>query len=435
MHKKIVIICSLILFGNTIFSQDSNIRIVTTDITNFWNAYDHIVNSNDSLERIKFINELYIDEGSDGLKAMISVRNYADYEFVDAMLKYPKYWNSIRNNTDQLLKDAPKIEEYLAKLKEVYPALKPATVYFPIGVFRSAGTYQNNKILLGAEYYLANQHTIFEELPEPIQQGMKEFMPYNLPLTTLHELIHTQQKPWEHQSIVHLALAEGVAEFISTLIAETPLSPPVKFGKLNSERVLQQFMIEIFRDEDVWNWLWSENNNELVQRDLGYYIGYEICERYYNNATDKKKALKELIELDYSNEEAFSHLVDGTNFLPMTWKEIGIHYESTRPTVTKIVEFENGNKKVSPTQKIITLEFSEAMSDCCRSMDYDELSGNEFLKIKKIIGWSADKTQFSFEIEDLKPKTNYHLIISNFAKEDGGNRLAPYTIAFRTQKR
>lgn len=429
------LIFTLIFGVNEIFGQDFKKQIVTTDIDNFWLAYDQINKLSDSLERIKLINELYIDKATEGLKGLISVRRYHDYEFVNNILNYPKYWNSIRGNSSYLLKDTEQIEKYLTKLKEIYPELKPASIYFSIGAFRTGGTYEGNKVLLGAEFMLAQKNAILEELPKRIQNTLKEYAPYDIPLTAIHEYIHTQQKSWENQSIIHLCVAEGVAEFISTLITEKPLSSPVNFGKQNAERVLERYMEEIFRNKDVWNWLWSENQNELKVNDLGYYIGYEICERYYNKATDKKKAIKDLIELDYSNEEEFAKLVDGTNFLPMTLKEIGIKYESMRPTVKRLVEFENGSNKVSSKLKTITVEFSEPMSNCCRSVDFDETKGVEHLVIKKHIGWSDDKKRYTFEIEDLKPNTTYGLIISNFAKENGGNRLAPYTIRFKTSKR
>ncbi|HBI00363.1 MAG TPA: hypothetical protein DDY18_01940, partial [Flavobacterium sp.] len=109
--------------------------------------------------------------------------------------------------------------------------------------------------------------------------------------------------------------------------------------------------------------------------------------------------------------------------------------ESMRPTVIGSKEFKNRSKKLSTKLKIITIEFSEPMSSCCRSIDYDQSKTGEFLKIKEIIGWSEDKRKFSFEVEELKPNTNYHIIILNFAKEDGGNRLAPYTIEFRTKRK
>ena len=435
MRRLTFLIFTLILGVNTIFGQDFKKQIITTDIDNFWFAYDQINKSSDSLERIRLINELYIDKATEGLKGLISVRRYKDYEFVNNILNYPKYWNSIRGNSSYLLRDTEQIEKYLNKLKEIYPELKPANIYFSIGAFRTGGTYEGNNVLIGAEFMLAQKNAILEELPERIKNTITEYAPYDIPLTAIHEYIHTQQKSWENRSIIDLCVAEGVAEFISTLITEKPLSPPVIYGKQNAEKVLERYMVEIFRNEDVWNWLWSENQNELKVNDLGYYIGYEISERYYEKAIDKKKAIKDLIELDYSNEEEFAKLVDGTNFLPMSIKEIEIKYESMRPTVKRLVEFENGSKKVSPKLKTITIEFSEPMNNCCRSVDYDETKGVERLVIKKHIGWSDDKKQYTFEVEDLNPNTTYGLIISNFAKEDGGNRLAPYTIRFKTKKR
>lgn len=435
MTKTLLTTLLFLFLGTRIFGQEPKTKIVTSDIDNFWNAYDTIIKTTDSLERINLIKELYINKATDGLKGMISARDYEDYEFVHAILNYPKYWNSIRPNTAHLVQDKEQIEHYFAQLKEVYPELKPTTIYFPIGVFRSAGTYQGNNVLLGAEFMLATKSADLSELPERVKNGMNEYMPYDIPLIALHELIHTQQKSWEHLSIIHRSVAEGVAEFISTLISQRPLSPGVEFGKQNEKRVLERYMVEIFRDEDVGNWLSSKNQNELEVNDLGYYIGYEVCERYYNQSTDKSEAIKELIELDYSNDIEFAKILDGSGFLPMTWNEIGATYESMRPTVIGIKEFKNGSKKISPKLKTITIEFSEPMSSCCRSIDYDESKTGEFLKMKNIIGWSEDNRQFSFEVDELKPNTNYHLIILGFAKEDGGNRLAPYTIEFKTKRR
>lgn len=435
MKNTLFVSIITLVLGFSSFAQKEQIKLITSDIDNFWNAYDAIHQTTDSIERIKIIHDRYINRASAGLKGMILARDYKDFEFVNAILNYPKYWNSIRSNSDFLVKDIKQIEDNFTKLKDLYPELQSTTIYFPIGVFRSPGTYQGRNVLMGAEFMLAHQKADFSELPERVQKGMKEFIPYDIPLIALHELIHTQQKPWEQLSIVHKSVAEGVAEFIATLISEKPLGYGIVFGKKNEKKVLDQYMIEIFRDNDIGNWLWSTNENELKVNDLGYYIGYEICERYYNKATNKSQAIKELIELNYSNNKEFAKILDGAGFLPLTWKEIGEKYESMRPKVVGIQEFKNGSKKVSITTKTITFEFSEPMHNCCRSFDYDESKKGALLKIKKFIGWSEDMKKFTIEIDDLQPNTSYHLIISNFAKEDGGNRLAPYTIEFTTANR
>lgn len=433
---KINLIAFFILaqVGYPAFSQVVEQRIVTDDIDNFWIAHDQIMVTNDSLERIKLINQLYIDKGTEGLKNLIEVRRYKDYELANNIIKYPKYWQSIRANIANVHRFTNQIEVNIKKLKKIYPELKPATIYFSFGAFRTGGTYHDNMILLGSEYLFANPNSELQELPQRIQNVIKEYSPYDIPLLVTHEYIHTQQKRWEDNSMIQRCVAEGVAEFVSTLITERPLSPPVKFGKQNSKEVLKQFMYEIFRDDDVDNWLWNTNQNHLKVNDLGYYIGYEICERYYNKSSDKKAAIKELIELDYGNTKAFAKVVDATDFFPMSINEMGKKYESLRPTVVRILELENGKTDVSPELKALTIEFSAPISNCCRSFDIVETEGVERIVIKKHVGWSDDKKQYSFEIEALKPNTTYGLIISNFAREDGGNRLAPYTIQFKTKK-
>lgn len=414
------------------FAQSQKVNIVTSDLENYWKAYDQVIIETDSVKRIQLIHELYIDKASPGLISLMVARRYQDFELVDNMIAYPAYWNSIRGNMVYLLKDTAQMRTYLDKLREVYPVLKPADIYFGVGAFRSGGTYDDDKVLFGAEFLLAQKDSQLDELPERSQKIIREFAPYDIPLNAVHEFIHTQQNEWENGSIIHLCVGEGVAEFISTLITQKPVSPPVKFGKENAERVLNQYMYEILRNDDVWNWLWSENENDLGVNDLGYYIGYEICERYYNQAADKKQAIKDLIELDYKNDVGFAKLVDGTGFFPMTIAEIDAAYEALRPQVVQIVELENGSKNISPQLNTITVEFSVEMNDCCRSVDFDETEGVTPLKIKSHLGWSEDKRHYSFEVEKLEPNTTYGLVISNFAKADGGNRLAPYTIRFTT---
>ncbi|MDR2207348.1 MAG: DUF2268 domain-containing putative Zn-dependent protease [Flavobacteriaceae bacterium] len=413
-----------------------NSVVIKTDIDHFWMAYDKVRSETDSLQRIKDINDLYINKGTDGLKNLMIVRGYKDYEFVNAILNYPKYWNSIRQNMQNAQKEQDSINFYIQKLKEIYPELKPANIYFSVGAFRSSGTYSidKNSVLLGSEFIFAKQNSVLDELPDRVRNGIKEYAPYDIPLTAVHEYIHTQQKNWEDFGIIEKCVAEGVAEFVSLLVTGKKLTPAVRFGKENSEIVLKKYMEEIFKYNTDNNWLWGTNKNELKVNDLGYYIGYEISERYYLRAKDKKQAIKDLIELDYNDEVEFAKMLDGIGFFPMSVAEISQKYESLRPTVKRILEFKNGSQKVNPNLKLITIEFSDVMSDCCRSFDNVNINVQP-IKIKKVIGWSQDKKRFSFEIEDLKPNTKYELIISNFAKEEDGNRLAPYIIEFKTSNK
>lgn len=74
--KSTLIIIFLLIFGKS-FTQTSN-KIYTSDIDNFWIAFDSIQKTNDYSKKISFINNLYINKGTKGLKTFMEVRNYND---------------------------------------------------------------------------------------------------------------------------------------------------------------------------------------------------------------------------------------------------------------------------------------------------------------------------------------------------------------------
>ena len=51
-------------------------------------------------------------------------------------------------------------------------------------------------------------------------------------------------------------------------------------------------------NQNIGGWLYNGYAVKDKPPDLGYYLGYKIVESYYNNATDKKQAIIDIIELD-----------------------------------------------------------------------------------------------------------------------------------------
>ena len=277
------IICFIIFLGliNGLLAQKTELVFVSTDIENFWNAYDKITTTKDSVQQYRLLRELYLNKGTDGLKGIIEVRDYSEKEFIDWITQNPKFWNSIRPNTLKVKDIYPKINTNIKKLKKAYPDIKPSTIYFTIGAFRTGGTIQGNKVLIGSELSLADKTTIIDELPGWRQSFYKTQNPLKeLPLLCTHEYIHTQQKELV-LNLLSMCLYEGVAEFISCKVTNTKSdTPAIEFGKANQKIVVDKFVTDLFVMTNNYNWLWGENRNELKVRDLGYYIGYEICERY-----------------------------------------------------------------------------------------------------------------------------------------------------------
>ena len=181
--KRIVCLIFILGFTNVSFAQKFKQSFITTDIDNFWTAYDKISASKDSVQQYALLRELYLSKGTEGLKGLIEVRNYSEEEFINWITQYPKFWKSIRHNTDKLNSLYPKINENILKLQKAYPDLKPATIYFSVGAFRTGGTIQGNKVLIGSELSLADKTTIIDELPSWRQNFYKNQNPLNeLPL-------------------------------------------------------------------------------------------------------------------------------------------------------------------------------------------------------------------------------------------------------------
>lgn len=407
---------------------------VSSDIDNFWIAYDKIVTTKDTLQQMKFLEELYIQKGTIGLKNFMETRNYTGKNILDAINNYPIFWNSIKANTLKAKSQYALIESDIEQLRTIYPSLKPATIYFLIGAFRTGGSAWKDNIFIGSEVSLADKSTLINELPTWRQPFYKENPLIDaLPLLCTHEYVHTQQNEIVH-NLLSICLYEGIAEFVSCKATNKKSdSPAIEFGKANSEIVLKQYLKDLFIISNNFNWIWGTNTNELKVRDLGYYIGYEISERYYNLSKNKEKAIKELIELDFTNEKEVERIVDMTRFFPKTLQELNNDYEKQRPTIIAITPFKNGSKKVKHGITKITVTFSEPLNVNSTSVDFGPLGEDAFPKLNPERTWSIDGKTWTFEA-DLKPNKRYQILISNNFRNKNDIRLKPYLIDFKTTK-
>ena len=427
-----LIICCMIISCN---EQSIHQEFESADIDNFWNAYDKINGTTDTLLQRKYLNDLYLNKGTEGLKNIIEARNYSEEEFLTAMTSYPEFWKSIKANTLNTDNYKEEISKDINQLAKVYPDLIPAKIYFTIGAFRSNGTTKGKSILIGSELSLADDHTVAHELPEWRQSFYNEYKPLQqLSLLCTHEYIHTQQ----NELVVNLlssCLYEGVAEFVSChATGKRSNLPAIDFGKANREKIIEKFVEDLYLISNNSNWIWGQNKNELKVRDLGYYVGYEICERYYQQAADKTKAIKELIELDYTNEAEVERIVDASKFLPQPIAQLYAAYESKRPSVIKIKEFENGSMNVDPTTGSITVLFSEELNGFHNGLDFGELGKEFYPRVDNPSRkWGEDNQSYSFKV-DLEPNKKYQMLIGSNFRLSNGIRLKPYLIEFQTSK-
>jgi hypothetical protein len=409
-------------------------HIISSDIELFWSAFDRVTATTDTVKQDRILQEEYISKGSPGLHAMMHVRNYTVQDYRNAINNYPKFWASIRDNTAKAKHLQTDLGEGVQKLKVVYPELRHAKIYFTVGAMRSNGTTLDSMVLIGSEFAMADKQTVTSEFPEQMQ-GLRTFFDSepikDLVLLNVHEYVHTQQSPMI-DNLLSQCLYEGVAEFVSVKAMGQPsAAPAIEYGKANEEKVKRAFERDMFVNGKTSQWLWSNQPNAFNTRDMGYFIGYAICEAYYNASADKHKAIKHMIELDHTNDAEIEAFVDWTGFFSAPLGQLFTRYDASRPTVVSISPQVDSTSLVDSKLKRLTLTFSEPMNKERRGFDFGPLGEENALFVQQIIGFSEDGLQFTFEV-DLKPGRTYQSLASNRFEAATGIPMKPYLIYFTT---
>ena len=235
----------LTLFILLIFSCLTNIlgqtqtKIFTSDIDNFWIAYDSVKTTNDTTKQKNFIEKLYLDKATSGLKDFIVVREHSAKRHLDNILKFPKFWLSLRPHTTQIQSYTHDIEKLMLRYKMIYSAFKQPDIFFTIGCLNSGGTTTPNKILIGSEIAASDSTVDASE----VGSWLRGVFRLNTSVLSMvaHEVTHTQQKGGDSEddgnsNLLGYCLKEGACDFIAELLMEKPVqSPYMTYGKANEK--------------------------------------------------------------------------------------------------------------------------------------------------------------------------------------------------------
>jgi len=298
--KKVLIGIFLLVFLNA-GAQQTN-KIFTTDIDHFWKAYDTIQKVQDFTKKLLLINEYYLSKKSKGLEAFMNLRDYNDSLYIKLIERYPKFWNSIRSNTLSAKAKTAEFNKAIADLQKLYPQLREAEMYFTIGGLRSGGTVKDNMVLVGAEIATGDSSIDMSEFKTDwLKKVFAKQSLDNLVYLNIHEYIHTQQKGSGNR-VLNQCISEGACDFIAELALKKELQTQyITYGRRHQSEIKDQFKKEMLT-ENIANWLYN-GGQKGESADMGYYIGYEICKSYYKHAKNKSKAIKEIIELNYSDDK------------------------------------------------------------------------------------------------------------------------------------
>lgn len=296
-------------------SNPKKAQLITTDIHNFWKAYDAAKKDTANMQSI--FQKEYFDKATPGFEDYIATKIGSIEKFVANQKSKPLFYAAIRNNTLSIDKMKGDISNLFVKFKKLYAAAIFPDIYFVIGRFNSAGTVSDNGLLLGVDQISKSNDIPLQELNLWESKGIRNVR--DLPIIVAHELIHSQQNSMRQDTtLISYAIQEGMADFFAELLTGVnPSQRQYDFAKDRKKKIWNDFAAEMYLNR-YNNWI-ANGDQETPDHpsDLGYYIGYEICKSYYDEMPDKKQAIIDMFHIsDYKDFLKKSKYEEKMNALP-----------------------------------------------------------------------------------------------------------------------
>jgi hypothetical protein len=232
----------------------------------------------------------YLRHESRGLAAYRSKFGVGQRDLCLAIHRSPARYAALESKLPGLDSAGGQIKDLFAKFAALHAPRRLPAVYFVVGDGISVGTTTHEghpMVLVGLEL---NRST------------------GSLPRVITHELVHTQQDfPFLGSmtggpslfrgSLLRQSITEGSADFLTELVTGTAVRND--FGETHEAMLWAAFQRDA-GGKDYRRWLY--NGRDSVARgdwppDLGYWMGYRISKSYYENATDKRKAIAAMLTI------------------------------------------------------------------------------------------------------------------------------------------
>ena len=282
-------------------SDPAQAVFVTSDITNFWAAYD----AGGSDGTAAPFRTLYLGRASPGLSDFSRARNVTATSLGEMTRAFPRYFADIRPFTLRLATDASlqtRMRDGYRRIKNLYPAAVFPPVTFLIGRFSTGGTTSGNGMLIGVEFYSLGPNTPVDELGQFQRDNVRPLD--SLPIIIAHEHVHILQTRAngimnrQNKNLLEQALLEGAADFVGELVSGGNINARLRDFGIPREAALWAEFRAAMHGTDVSQWLYNQGSATAARPgDLGYFMGYRIAQTYYNRTADKSAAIRAIIEI------------------------------------------------------------------------------------------------------------------------------------------
>ncbi len=237
----------------------------------------------------------YLDHGSAGLHSMAQLRNVTGISIAASMAKRPDIYANAKRCMAVLPTGRRRVAMALHKLEQLYPEAQFPPVTIAIGRGKPVGVTDATGVMIGLESLCAVTwlepnledrfvHVVAHEYAH-VQQAIASATLYN------------DEKP----TVLEESLIEGAAEFTAELTSGSVSSSDLAAITKGHEKTIETAFAADEDKTDLSNWLY--NGTLTKPGDLGYWVGYRIVKSYYEHAADKRRALRDI--LDMKDPKAF----------------------------------------------------------------------------------------------------------------------------------
>lgn len=252
------------------------------DVARFYRVYDAAGGHPDGAR----LQHDYLDRGSAGLHNFARLRNITGTAIAATLARRPELYSGARRCMAVLPAVRRRLQDALATLGRLYPAARfpPLTIAVsrgkPVGVADGSGVMIGLEALCATDWLSANVEDRFVHV-------------------IAHEYGHVEQlralADDETPTVLQASLVEGGAELVAELISGEVGYPHLAAMTKGHEREIEGQFVPDEDKTDLSRWLY--NSSYEKPGDLGYWVGYRVVKSYYQHAADKRRALREILEM------------------------------------------------------------------------------------------------------------------------------------------
>ena len=271
--------------GESSVAPRPNLEIQIGDVARFYRVYD----AADGHPTAEALQRDYLDPGSEGLHRLAQLRRVSGESIAANIGKNPSIYVDAKRCMAALPRVRDRVVVSLQELATLYPEARFPPVTIAVGRGKPVGVTDAKGVMIGLEALCAVNW---------MQPDVEDRFVYVI----AHEYAHVQQAiaspvfyDNEKPTVLEESLIEGAAEFVGEMISGGIAYPEFKTREQGREKDIETAFVADEDKTDLSAWLY--NGTLTKPGDLGYWVGYRIVASYYERASDKRQALRDILEM------------------------------------------------------------------------------------------------------------------------------------------